>query len=202
MGPGKKGKKGAPRGRDKRTVAEHTDPLRLYEQAVQCVEAECDMVDDAFYALRGRRPRTLREDFCGGAKTACEWARRRKSNRAVGIDKDPSVLAWGREHNVHSLGESARGRVELIEGDVLRVETEPVDVVLAMNFSYQLFKERATLLAYFRRVRDALSVDGVFFLDAYGGTDSYRPVREKTKSSGFTYVWDQASFNPISGEMT
>ena len=43
--------------------------------------------------------------------------------------------------------------------------------------------------------------DGVFFLDAYGGSDAYKEMRERTKYDDFTYIWDQASFDPITGDM-
>ncbi len=88
-----------------------------------------------------------------------------------------------------------------MQGNVLDVETGPVDIVLAMNFSYQLFKQRQILQRYFERVRGTLAEDGVFFLDAFGGYDSYRAIREKTSFKGFTYVWDQASYDPIKSEM-
>ena len=55
---------------------------------------------------------------------------------------------------------------------------------------------------YFRRVRDALVDDGLFFLDAYGGSDAYREMRERTELDDFTYIWDQATFNPINGDMS
>ena len=55
---------------------------------------------------------------------------------------------------------------------------------------------------YFRGVRDCLVDDGIFFLDCYGGYDASREMSERTKNDGFTYVWDQASYNPITGEMT
>jgi hypothetical protein len=38
----------------------------------------------------------------------------------------------------------------------MKVTTDPVDVLLAMNFSYWLFKDRQSLLNYFKRVYDSL----------------------------------------------
>jgi cyclopropane fatty-acyl-phospholipid synthase-like methyltransferase len=64
-----------------------------------------------------------------------------------------------------------------------------------------LFKDRDTLRRYFKRVRRSLVNDGVFFLDAYGGYDSYREIKERTRHKRFTYIWDQARYNPITGEM-
>ena len=69
-------------------MASKADVHALYQQAVQCVEAEIDFVDETFAKLRRRRARRLREDFCGTASAACEWVRRRRTNRAVAVDID------------------------------------------------------------------------------------------------------------------
>jgi cyclopropane fatty-acyl-phospholipid synthase-like methyltransferase len=180
-------------------MAERADKHVLYEKSVQCVEAEIDFIDETFADLRRRKAKILREDFCGTANTSCEWVKRRRTNHAIGVDLDPDVLAWGREHNVSKLG-SAASRLTLINDDVLEVQNQPVDVVLAMNFSYWIFKQRPLMRFYFRRVRDALVDDGILFLDAFGGSEAYIEVEEATKYDGFTYIWDQAEFNPVNAE--
>ena len=190
---GKKAKKKGP------SMAERADRHVLYEKSVQCVEAEIDFVDETFTDLRDRKARMLREDFCGTANTSCEWVRRRRTNHAIGVDLDADVLAWGRENNVAKLGKAAN-RITLINDDVLEVQNDPVDVVLAMNFSYWIFKQRTLMRFYFRRVRDALVDDGILFLDAFGGSEAYIEVEESTKYDGFTYIWDQAEFNPVNSE--
>src|SRR5690606_9805443 len=63
-------------------------------------------------------------------------------------------------------------------------------------------KTRAELVRYFRRVRTALVSDGVFFLDAYGGYDAYRELEEATVHDGFTYIWNQETYHPVTGEMS
>jgi len=181
-------------------MARTADIHDLYQRSVQCVEAEIDFVDDTYHALRGRRARVLREDFCGTANTACEWVRRRRTNRAIAADIDRSVLAWGEEHNVRPLGARA-GHVALLEADVLELGTQPADAVLAMNFSYWLFKERQTLKRYFQSVCNGLASDGIFFLDAYGGYDCNRVTKDHHKYEDFTYIWDQAEFDPITHHM-
>jgi cyclopropane fatty-acyl-phospholipid synthase-like methyltransferase len=194
--------RGTPMGKKSRhRLADKADRHVLYQEAVQCVEAEIDFVDETFKTLRGRRARTLREDFCGTANTSCEWVRRRKSNTAIGVDLDADTLAWGREHNVAALGKAA-GRVQLMNENVLEVDSGPVDIVLAMNFSYYILKERTQMRRYFERVRETLADDGVLFLDAYGGYNSFKECREHTENEGFTYIWDQASYDPLSGDMT
>lgn len=185
------------------TLAERADRHVLYQLSVQNVETEIDFVDETYRELRGRKAKFLREDFCGTANTSCEWVRRRKNNRAVGVDIDPDPLAWGREHNVADLPEGGIERVELLQADVLEAETEPADCILAMNFSYWLFTSRERMVHYFKRVRSSLAKDGLFFLDCYGGYDAFREYQERRKVEGedFTYVWDQHDYDPITGSM-
>jgi len=182
------------------SMADQADRHLLYQESVQCVEAEIDFVDDTFKRLRNRHARTLREDFCGTGNTSCEWVRRRTSNLALGVDLDSEVLAWGEQHNRKALGTQAK-RLTLLEADVRKVEGEPVDVLLAMNFSYWIFKQRRQLRHYFSRAREALVDDGIFFLDMYGGYHSGKEMKEKTKNDGFTYIWHQAHYNPINADM-
>lgn len=181
-------------------MASKADRHVLYEDSVQCVEAEIDFVDATFKTLRNRRAHSLREDFCGTANTSCEWVRRRKRNHAIGVDLDSEVQQWGRKHHLAKLGK-AQERVALLNDNVLLVKNDPVDIVLAMNFSYWIFKDRDLLRRYFQNVYQGLVDDGVFFLDAYGGSDAYKEMRERTKYDDFTYIWDQASFDPITGDM-
>ncbi|WP_295433523.1 hypothetical protein [uncultured Thiodictyon sp.] len=94
------------------TLAESADRHRLYECAVQNPRSEVDFIDHTYRQLRGRSARWLREDFCGTAAVCCEWVRRRKTNRALGVDLDPVVLDWGRCHNLAALPASQRARVQ------------------------------------------------------------------------------------------
>jgi SAM-dependent methyltransferase len=188
----------------RKSLASQADKHVLYEQSVQCVEAEIDFVDKTYKKLRGRRAVWLREDFCGTANTSCEWIRRRDGNRAVGVDLDPEPLEWGRQHNVQALGEKAE-RLTLLQEDVLEVDTlsrfGPMDVILAMNFSYWIFQERATMRRYFQSVLEALADDGVMMLDACGGSEMHE-LREDTREyEDYAYVWDQAEFSPITHDM-
>ena len=184
-----------------RSQAELADRYLLYEDSVQCVESELDFVDREFQRLRGRKSHLLREDFCGTANTACEWVRRRKKNHAIAVDLDSSVLDWAHDNNVDNLGKERQRRVNLINDNVLAVETEPQDIILAMNFSYWQFRTRAVLKEYFCKVKDSLIEDGVFFLDCFGGYDAFRVLKEKTEYDHFTYVWEQKNYNPVSGEI-
>lgn len=206
-----------------RGLAAKTDRYLLYQRAVQCVEAEIDFVDETFTKLRGRKAVLLREDFCGTLHTSCEWIRRRKGNIAVGVDLDPVPLEWGKAHNVAALSPEQRARLYIHQGDVLEPAPRPkgfraFDAVLAMNFSFWCFTTRAMMLRYFKGVHAGLAGDGVFFLDFYGGSDALKELRERRKvprvrpgeegyekgaySGPFTYIWDQASYDPITGGLT
>lgn len=182
--------------------ADSADRHVLYEHSVQDPETELEFVSETFRALTGRKLKRIREDFCGTANTACHWVKLGKTHEAWAVDLDPAVLSWGRDHHVAALSAEARQRIHLVEDDVLKAATPPVDAVLAMNFSYYLFTTRALLRAYFERARAALVEDGVLFLDAFGGYDAHRELEERTEHDDFTYVWDQASFDPIHHHMT
>jgi SAM-dependent methyltransferase len=182
-------------------MAEQADIHELYEEAVQSVEAEVEFLHETFRALRDRDALSFREDFCGTASAACEWVRSDPRRHAVGVDVDAGVLDWGRKNRVGRLPEADRPRVKLLKDDVMTVETDPVDIVGAFNFSYFIFQARPQMLRYFSRVREALNPDGIFFLDMFGGSEAFDVQKEKTKLDGFTYIWDQAEFEPVTHRM-
>lgn len=182
-------------------MAATADRHYLYQESVQDTESEIDFVEETWQALRDRPAEFLREDFCGTANTACEWVRRDPIHLAVGVDLDGEVLEWGELNNLAQLEGEQRSRITLLEDDVRCASTELADIVLAMNFSYYLFLTRGGLLAYFESVYEGLMDDGLFFLDAYGGYDSPKNIVEERECDGFTYVWEQADFNPIDGTM-
>jgi len=190
---GKKNKTSSP------TMAELTDRHVCYEEAVQCVEAEVDIIDSLFKKLRGRQASKLREDFCATANTSCEWVKRRDTNTAICFDIDQEVLNWSQKNKIEKLTTEQSSRIKLIKENVLDAKNAPVDIVLAMNFSYWVFKERKLMIKYFKKIRDTLVDDGIFFSDAYGGYEAFQELKEKTKNDGFTYIWDQHKYDPITG---
>lgn len=173
----------------------------LYQNAVQCVEAEIDFVESTYKAIKGFAARTLREDFCGTAQTACEWVQRHPENSAWAVDLDPEVLLWGENNNLTALNSDQYNRINLIKGDVLNHHVDDLDVVLAMNFSYFIFMERPLMIRYFETVRESLNENGLFFLDAFGGYEAAKELTEDRECDGYTYTWEQAMFNPINSQM-
>jgi hypothetical protein len=185
------------KGRRRKTRAQRADRYELYEKAVQEPDADIALVKRVFKNHFGRKPRLLREDFCGTAYFAAEWVKQHPDNRAWAIDLDPEPLEWGRRHHVRKLRPGQASRIKLIEGNVMDVGHEKVDVTVAFNFSFYLFGTRPELRSYFEAARSTLAEQGLLMLDAYGGADALRCETERRKVDGFTYVWDQNAFDPI-----
>lgn len=197
-------RRGARRGRRPARAgrAAQVDRYDLYQRAVQDPEGDVTRLRRFFERRFGRPPRFLREDFCGTAALACAWVAAHRENRALGIDLDPEPLAWGRRHNVDRLRPAQADRVRLVRGDVRRYRAAPADLLAAFNFSYFLFRERAELLAYFRHARSQLRREGLFVIDAYGGPEAQERRVERRREKGFTYLWDQSRFDPMTHATT
>jgi hypothetical protein len=198
----KKGKaKSKPQSRS--NMAKRADRHDLYQRAVQEPDADIPLIQKVFKSQFARPALTLREDFCGTALLACRWVEINRDHRAWGIDLDPDPLGWGREHNVSKLTAEQAARVKLIEGDVLDIGHEPVDVTVAFNFSYFLFRTRDELRNYFERAFATLHPEGALILDSYGGADAQRTSEEPREvDDDFDYVWDQDKFDPINSHVT
>jgi SAM-dependent methyltransferase len=179
------------------TMAEQADLHELYEESVQNVEHEVEFLQQTFKDIRGRTAHSFREDFCGTASVSCEWVKQGEAFLSIGVDIERSVLDWGRTHRVSRLPSADQARVRLIESDVMTADTPAVDILAAFNFSYFIFRSRDSLRAYFKKAYDALQDDGVFFVDMFGGPEAQEETKEKTKHKGFTYVWHQAKFHPV-----
>tara|TARA_Y100001970_G_scaffold293868_1_gene444088 strand:+ start:3116 stop:3937 length:822 start_codon:yes stop_codon:yes gene_type:complete len=183
------------------SMAKNADIHELYEEAVQSVDNEVEFIESTFLALRNRSAKTFREDFCGTASLCCAWVRGSSDRYAIGVDIDQKVLDWGKKNRINHLPEIDRPRVTLINQDVMKVNTNKVDLVGAFNFSYWAFKSRQQLREYFITVHNSLVDDGLLFLDAYGGSEAYEVLKEKTKCDGFTYIWRQSSYEPVTGNI-
>ncbi len=184
------------------------DRHHLYELSVQNVDADLDFGEKVYRRRHGKAPLLLREDFCGTALLSCVWVRRRPENRALGVDSDAGTLERASKRNVAVLGRGAE-RLELACRDVSSLTRPRADLTMALNFSYWVWKTRPEMLAYFRVARAALRPGGILVLDLFGGTEAAVVSQEEreveadscfdgTRVPAFTYIWDQASFNPIS----
>ena len=187
------------------SIAQQMDRHILYQKSVQDPETEIEFMVEHFKELKGRKPQVLREDFCGTAYLATQWCKSDKSFRAIGVDLCEDTLAWGQKHNVDKAGPDVASRVHLYKENVLEFykEDELADIICAFNFSYNILKTRKTLVDYFKNARRGLNEDGFLVLDVFGGTEAYDTVEEEREVDGedFTYVWEQAKFNPITHDM-
>ncbi len=184
----------------KGTRAARADKYALYQRAVQVPEFDVDFIRRVARRHSGRVLTRLREDFCGTALLSSRWVAASKRNHAWGIDLDAEPLAWGEEHNRKPLGRDAR-RLHLVRGDVLHPSAPPCDVVVAGNFSFYVFQERALLLAYFRGARAGLRRGGLLIADMFGGPEGITELVESRRVGGFTYEWEQSAFDPIASRL-
>jgi SAM-dependent methyltransferase len=122
---------------------------------------------------------------------------RRRTNTAIGVDLDAPTLAWGKKHNLSRLSDEQRSRVTLLRKNVLDVTRPTVDLVVALNFSYFIFLERDELRRYFQAARKSLAPGGLFIGDIFGGWESQKPMRERTRHRGFTYIWELEGSDPV-----
>ncbi len=183
----------------KQWTAKNADPFELYEMAVQTPDAECDFFEKVYKKANGKLPRILREDFCATAAICRDWVTRREDTLAFGVDLSAKPLAWAMKKKIRNLSPEQGGRISLVNTDVLHVEgTVPqADVISAGNFSWWVFTTRELVRQYFSSVRKSLAPGGLFVLDLMGGTRVMDEMEERRRCKGFTYVWEQHSFDPL-----
>jgi len=174
----------------------------LYEASVQSPETHVEWFVSVYKEINGSYARHLREDFCGTLQLSCEWVKRNKRNSAIGLDLDAETLAYGKRVNRAKLTASQKKRLEIMQQDVISVTRPPADIIVACNFSFFIFKQRKTLVRYFKSCRQSLKNKGIMILEMAGGPGMVEPIKERktvTLESGqkFVYIWDQKSFDPI-----
>jgi SAM-dependent methyltransferase len=195
--PHYKKKKAVTTRKKRRTGPKSTDRHWLYEESVQSPEEHIKFFDRVYELAHGGPPSTLKEDFCGTALLSSEWVRTRPDNVAIGVDLDRTTLDWGEDNNLSSLDPEQRRRVTIHHADVLEIRNPKVDIVAALNFSYFEFKTRDKLRGYLESARESLKPDGLLILDMFGGWEAQMEVTDKTRYSGFTYVWEQTKYDPL-----
>lgn len=179
-------------------TAKTADKFVLYSKAVQAPDTDTAFMANHFNKLAGRQARTFREDFCGTTALSCSWIQRHRDNTAIGIDLDGPTLAWGKKHHVEVLLDAEqRQRLTLLQANVLDVQRPKVDILCALNFSYCIFKTRDQLRRYFANCRKSLVRDGMLFIDLWGGSETQNEQTDRRRCGGFTYLWDQWKFDPL-----
>ena len=182
-------------------TAKTADKYELYQRSVQSAEQDVDFLIQTYLALRGSKPKHFREDFCGTCLMSADWASRHKDNTVESYDIDPEPLKWGYKNNILPIGKAAE-RIQQYQEDARVQSRKSPDIRCAQNFSYWIFKTREEMLDYFKGVQADLADDGIFVVDLHGGPESIQEMEEETEMTdgSFTYVWDQDSINPITGE--
>lgn len=185
-------------------TARHADRYALYEMAVQTPDDEVRFFDRVYRSHNGKLPTLLREDFCATGAISRSWVKRGEDRRAIAIDLDPAPIAWAKANRLSQLKPEQAERLAFVKANVLNPgpDAKRVDVVSAGNFSWWVFRDRETLKAYFKQVRSSLAPGGVFVLDIMGGTQSSALLTERRRCKGFTYEWEQHSFNSITHDFT
>ncbi len=173
------------------------DKYEYYSKAVQSSEHDVHFLTKAFQDTTGRKPLLLREDFCGTFKLCEEWVKLSPQHRAHGVDLDSEPVNYGKNRVQKSLKAEQQERLQIHLQNVLDEKVPTAELVVAMNFSYFIFKQRQELKLYFSQVFKKLAKDGVFVIDTFGGSDSYESHVEKTRHPGFTYYWDQKNYEPL-----
>jgi hypothetical protein len=153
--------------------------------------------EKTYRELRKKKPISFREDFCGTFSICCEWVKLSPNYQAYGLDLDPEPIAYGKEHYLSLLSPQQQKRVHIEEKNVLDARAPSCDIVAALNFSYFIFKQRAEMLSYFRQVHKRLSSQGIFIIDAFGGSKCQEANEEETEHDDFSYFWDQDNYDPV-----
>lgn len=181
-------------------TAATADRYHLYQLSVQSPVEDVEFLVNVYESIRGHKPRHFREDFCGTCLLTANWVNQGKEFTAEAFDIDAEPLEWGRVNNLEPLGKASRRAVVHL-GDARGPSDKPPDVRCAQNFSYWVFKTREELLDYFRKAHADLAPTGIFVVDVHGGPESIQEMEEETDlDEGFTYVWDQDEYWPITGE--
>lgn len=176
------------------------DKYHYYIDSVQAPELDTDFFIQIYREHRKKKPKVLREDFCGTFIVCCEWVKKGPEFVAHGIDLDAEPIRWGQKNNLPKLSASQQKRVHIHQMNVMDSKIPHADVIAAQNFSFFLFKKRKEMRAYFQNCYNSLNEGGVFITDCFGGSGSQEPNEEETIHKGFSYFWDQDSYDPVTHE--
>lgn len=179
--------------------------FELYEASVQDPDTELDFFERVYKNSFGKKPTTIREDFCSTFWNSVTWVKRNKENVALAVDINPIPLEYGKKVHLSNLNMEQRERMHLFQADVLTIKTRPVDLITISNFSIFFLRERKQMLDYFKNCLATIKDKGAIIFDMLGGEEmpeigvdeSSFKLNDKTKA---TYFWEHESFNPINNE--
>ncbi|OZJ06614.1 hypothetical protein BZG36_00313 [Bifiguratus adelaidae] len=187
------------------SLASQANLHEVYEASVQMPKREVqtlfnihqELYNDPEDDSRPTAPEILREDFCGTAVLCKEWILRNPLVRkAYGVDLSLLTLKYGREQ--HLVNPTLAENLQLFHGNVLTIEGVPkADIISALNYGIFYFHERRDLIRYLVRCREGLNEHGVLIVDAFGGTIVPTGNQKRRRLGGFTYIYTQRDFNPL-----
>lgn len=184
--------------------------LARYRWAVQDPPRQAAALAAIFERIRGRAPRTLREDFAGNGADSVAFVGAARGRRAIAVDLDADAIAHGRERARRILGARA-GAIDWRLADVHALAPPAVaaaELLSVLNFSIGYLHTRSALLRYLAHARTCLSADGVLVLNTFGGPDALRPHVERmriqpgrerggARLAPFDYEWETRSHDAV-----
>jgi SAM-dependent methyltransferase len=174
------------------------DKYYYYSESVQSPATDAAFLKNVYRELCRKDALVLREDFCGTFLLCEEWIKLSKKHQAYGLDLDTEPLNYGLKR-LKSEPQDSKDRIHILKMNVMNPRAPQADIIVAMNFSYFIFKKREELLQYFKNAKATLKPGGVFIVDIFGGSACHGANEEMIRHKGFKYFWDQKNFDPISG---
>lgn len=165
--------------------SDNFDKYAYYLKSVQSPDTDVLFLRDVYKELRGKRPTVLREDFCGTFSILCEWVKLHPSYLGVGIDLDHEPTDYGKTHHLARLKPAQQKNVQIYNENVLSKKLAKADIIVAMNFSYFIFKTRSSMKEYFSNAFSCLNEGGLFIVDCFGGPACQEPNVERWSTRGF-----------------
>lgn len=160
-----------------------------------------DPIREALFIASVAHGDYLREDFCGTAEIMRAWLALNALNTGVGIDIDPKVLERASQQVNECPVTRDNNRAALVLADSTTYSTPNIDIVLALNSSIFLLRDRDTIVNYFKRTYMDLAPGGHIIIDIFGGPEAHREGVEYIYSEHCKCEWEQRSFDPATNEL-
>ncbi len=174
------------------------DQYEFYRRGVQSPDTDAVWFKNICREHTNKDLVTLGEDFCGTLAISCEWVKLDAQHKSVAVDLSEEPITYGKTNYLPRLSADEQSRVQVINSNVLSSELPKVDCIVAMNFSYFIFKTRAQLRSYFENCHRRLPAGGLLISDCFGGPDSQQSLEAETEvGDDFSVFWDQEWFDPI-----
>jgi len=187
----------------KHSTSKKPHKLALYRRAVQHPQAEAAFLHRAYRHYHPQDPPLLlREDFAGTCAVAASWVDMDQEHQAMAIESHGPTTRWAQRTADRDIPERTSD-LHVVEADVLDIDGPKVDITCALNFSTFIYHDRASLKRYFQSARRGLRRNGLLVIDVYGGPGAMktgtqsRQVPASGQAPGFTYLWEQRSFDPV-----